>query len=194
MFRDVAELHPMQRLPLAALAFPALRRRPRAQVHAFTATLDALIHADGRVGLDEYCLATLVRVQVVDALDPAANSRIGRVKLPEVEAELRDVLAILARYGHDDEASARRAWFEGMREALPNASTDYAPPQRWSEALDRALPRLDLLAPAGKELVVGAMTRAISADGTVAVAEAELLRTVCAALHCPLPPLLQSLD
>ena len=192
MFHEVAGLHPMQRLPLAALAFPALRRRPRAQVHSFTGTLDALIHADGRVGLDEYCLATLVRLQVVDALDPAANSRIGRVKLPEVEAELRDVLAILARYGHDDDASARRAWLEGMREALPNASIDYAPPERWTEALDRALRRLDLLAPAGKELVVAAMTRAISADGSVAVAEAELLRTVCAALHCPLPPLLQS--
>jgi hypothetical protein len=35
------------------------------------------------------------------------------------------------------------------------------------------------------------MTRAISSDGVVTVAEAELLRTVCAALHCPLPPLLQ---
>jgi hypothetical protein len=129
---------------------------------------------------------------VVDALDPAGSARIGRVKLPEVEAELRDVLAVLARHGHDDEASARRAWLEGMREVLPGAATAYAPPQRWVEALDRALPRLDLLAPAGKELVVAAMTRAISADGAVAVAEAELLRTVCAALHCPLPPLLQS--
>lgn len=191
--RDIAQLHPMQRLPLAALAFPALRRRPRAQVHAFAASLDALIHADGRVGLDEYCLATLVRLQVVEALDPAASARIGRVKLPAVETELRDVLAVLARHGHDDEVSARRAWLEGLREVLPNASTDYAPPERWVEALDRALPRLDLLAPAGKELVVAAMTRAISADGAVAVAEAELLRTLCAALHCPLPPLLQGM-
>jgi hypothetical protein len=190
--REVAGLHPMQRLPLAALAFPALRRRPRAQVHAFAASLDALIHADGHVGLGEYCLATLVRLQVVEALDPAASARIGRVKLPAVEIELRDVLALLARHGHEDDAAARRAWSEGLREVLPNATIDYAPPERWVEALDRALPRLDLLAPAGKELVVAAMTRAISSDGSVTVAEAELLRTVCAALHCPLPPLLQS--
>ena len=59
-------------------------------------------------------------------------------------------------------------------------------------ALDRALPRLDRLGAAGKELVVGGLVRAISADGTVSVAEAELLRTICAALHCPLPPLLQA--
>jgi tellurite resistance protein len=38
------------------------------------------------------------------------------------------------------------------------------------------------------------LTRAISADGMVSVAEAELLRTICAALHCPLPPLLQGAD
>ena len=77
-----------------------------------------------------------------------------------------------------------------MREALPGATARFAPPERFVEALDRALPRLDLLAPAGKQLVVSAMTRAISADGEVTVAESELLRTVCAALHCPLPPLL----
>ena len=158
----------------------------RSRTHA------ARLIADGHVRLDEYCLATLVRLQVVEALDPAASARIGRVKLPAVETELRDVLALLARHGHDDDAAARRAWSEGLREVLPNAAMSYAPPERWVEALDRALPRLDLLAPAGKELVVAAMTRAISSDGTVAVAEAELLRTVCAALHCPLPPLLQS--
>ena len=49
---------------------------------------------------------------------------------------------------------------------------------------------LDRLAPAGKELVVAGLTRAISEDGTVRVAEAELLRVIAAALHCPLPPLL----
>lgn len=32
--------------------------------------------------------------------------------------------------------------------------------------------------------------RAISVDGVVNVAEADLLHTVCAVLHCPLPPLL----
>ena len=36
-----------------------------------------------------------------------------------------------------------------------------------------------------------ALVRVISADGLVTLAEAELLRAVCAALHCPLPPLLQ---
>ena len=37
---------------------------------------------------------------------------------------------------------------------------------------------------------IGALVRAISEDGATTVAEAELLRTIAAALHCPLPPLL----
>ena len=187
----LGELHPMQRLPLAALAFPALRRRPRPQLTGFMSAVRALVEADQRVTLDEYCLATLLRIQVMEALDPGAARSIGREKLPGVERELRDLLAILARHGHEDEGAARQAYVCGLREVLPGAALEYRPPVDWSLALDRALPKLDLLAPAGKELVVQAMTSAISADGLVSVAEAELLRTVCAALHCPLPPLLQ---
>jgi hypothetical protein len=73
---------------------------------------------------------------------------------------------------------------------LPGQALRYAPPDDWAGALDRALPKLDHLAPAGKELVVAGLSRAISDDGSVSVVEAELLRTICAALHCPLPPLL----
>ncbi|HEU4664667.1 MAG TPA: M48 family metallopeptidase [Dokdonella sp.] len=188
----LADLHPMQRLPLAALAFPALRRRPRAQLDAFVALLGDLVEADGRIALDEYCLSRLVRCQLADALDPAATRVIGRLKLTDVVAELEHVLAIVARHGHDDAVEARRAYALGLGEVLPDAKIAYAPPSDWIAALDRALPRLDRLGPAGKELVVAALTRAIGADGVVSVAEAELLRTICAALHCPLPPLLQS--
>ena len=187
----VATLHPMQRLPLAALAFPALRRRPRPQLDRFMATLRALIDADGRVTLGEYCLATLVRVQVIDALDPTAAFVIGRRRLPQLAGALHDLLAILARHGHADEARARQAFGLGLHEVLPDARIDYRPPDDWKAALDRALPQLDLLLPVGKECLVQALVRVISADGLVTLAEAELLRTVCAALHCPLPPLLQ---
>ncbi|MBN8482744.1 MAG: M48 family metallopeptidase [Xanthomonadales bacterium] len=187
----VARLHPMQRLPLAALAFPALRRRPRAQLEVFVITLRQLIEADGRVGLDEYCLARLVGVLVVDALAPAKTRVMGRLKPAHVRAELCDVFAIVAAHGHEDSEGARRAYALGLHEVLPDVKPEYAPPGDWSLVLDRALPCLDQLAPAGKEMAVRGLTRAISADGMVSVAEAELLRTICASLHCPLPPLLQ---
>ena len=187
---NVAELHPMLRLPLASLAFPALRRRPRPQLKGFIEAMQALIDADGRLALDEYCLATLIRLQVIEALSPASVRVIGRVKLPQASAEIAALLAIVAKYGHDEEAAAQRAYLSAMNEILPSATLAYSAPSDWAGALDRALAKLDLLAPAGKEVIVRGLTRAISEDGQVSVAESEMLRTICAALHCPLPPLL----
>jgi Zn-dependent protease with chaperone function len=191
MAGEIADLHPMQRLPLAQLAFPSLRRRPRPQLQTFLLALSQLIQADGRVQLEEYCLAKLVGIQVIEALDPSKSHVIGRNKLPDCAVELAAVIATVARYGNDDESEAERAYLLGMHEVLPDAIDVYAPPDDFALALDRALPKLDLLTSAGKELVVRGLTRAIGADGVVAVSEAELLRTICAALHCPLPPQLE---
>ncbi|HEY0178815.1 MAG TPA: hypothetical protein VGC30_04170 [Dokdonella sp.] len=177
-----AGLHPMQRLPLAALAFPALRRRPRPQLTTFRIALRELIDADGRVTLAEYCLARLINVQVLGTPDPARTPPAGASKLIEVEHDVRDVLAVLAAHGHADVEAARRAYALGLLEALPAATIAYAPPSSWVDALDRALPRLDRLAPAGEELPVRALTRAVAADGALCAAEAELLRAI--APHC----------
>ncbi|MGH8040664.1 MAG: M48 family metalloprotease, partial [Rudaea sp.] len=185
---DVADLHPMQRLPLAQLAFPALRRQPRPQLQTFLIALNELIQADGQVQLEEYCLAKLVGVQVIDALDPSRARPTGSTKLSSCADEVADAIAIVAEYGADNEADAERAYLVGMNEVLPEAIAPYRARAEWTVALDRALPLLDALAPAGKELLVRGLTQAIGADGKVSVTEAELLRTVCAALHCPLPP------
>src|SRR5690348_15723720 len=187
---DLSDLHPMLRLPLAQLAFPALKRRPRPEIDRFVQTLGALIHADGRVDLDEFCLAKLVQSQVVAALDPSAHFKPGTRKLTDARNELRDLAALLAHFGNDDDDSARRAFQAAMQEALPGASVMYALPEDWQAALDRALEALTHLAPDGKQLTVRALTRAIAADGKVTVAESELLRVVCAELGCPLPALL----
>ena len=127
---------------------------------------------------------------MIESLSPAAALAIGRVKLPDVAADISALFATVAKYGHDDDAAASRAYLGAIAACLPGADAAVRAAGRLGGALDRALPKLDRLAPAGKELVVGGLTRAISEDGRVDVAEAELLRVVCAALHCPLPPLL----
>ncbi|HMM57003.1 MAG TPA: M48 family metallopeptidase [Rudaea sp.] len=185
---DTDTLHPMQRLPLAQLAFPALRRQPRPQLQTFLVALNELIQADGEVHLEEYCLAKLVGVQVMDALDPSKARPTGSTKLTTCASEVADAISIVAEYGSDSEADAERAYLVGMNEVLPDDIAPYLQREEWIVALDRALPLLDALAPAGKELLVRGFTAAIGADGKVSVTEAELLRTICAALHCPLPP------
>ena len=179
----------MHRLPLAAMAFPSLRRLPKPFLARFVDTLARIIHADGAIALSEYCLATLVRTQVVDALDPSRARVIGRRKLRDVSAEIAALFAIFARDGHDDPEHARRAYLAGVAFVLSDAPA-YAPPADWIAKLDAALPLLDLLEPAGKELLIQGLVKTMSHDGKISVAESELLRTACAALHCPLPPVL----
>ena len=181
-------LHPLQRLPLAQLACPSLRRLPRPQLQTFLIVLTQLALIDGKGAIEDYCLGKLIAVQVVDALDPSKARPSGSQKLPALAAELADVFAIVAEYGSDNEADAERAYLLGMHEVLPDAIPAYAERKEWALALDKALPKLDQLLPAGKELLVRGLTQAISADGVVTVVEAEVLRAICAALHCPLPP------
>ncbi|MGH8191316.1 MAG: M48 family metallopeptidase [Rhodanobacteraceae bacterium] len=184
---QMADLHPMLRLPLAQLAFPALKRRPRPEIDRFVKTLDTLIHAGARVDLDEFCLAKLVQAQVVAALDPSAHFKAGTHKLTDARDELRDLVALIAHFGNDDEDTARRAFQAAMEEAMPGDSVMYAVPDDWQAALDRSLDALAHLTPEGKQLTIGALTRAIAVDGKVTVAESEVLRVVCAKLGCPLP-------
>src|SRR5690606_29155436 len=72
---ELDALHPMQRLPLASIAFPVLRRRPRPDVEAFLDTVHAVVHCDGKVSLFEYCIARLLEMQLRESLDPRAHAR-----------------------------------------------------------------------------------------------------------------------
>jgi len=179
------DLHP----PLAQLAFPALRRRPRPELDMFNATVDALIHIDGQLDLFEYCLATLLRTQVMQALDPSQHWQAGKRKLVECIVSLRDLLAVLAQQGHADASSARRAFVAGWHRLLPQVQVEYPAAAVSVRALDAAWPELVRLGPAGKTVLIEAMAIAAAHDDRITLAEAELLRTVCALLQCPLPPL-----
>jgi Zn-dependent protease with chaperone function len=187
----VADLHPMLRLPLAALAFPVLRLRPRPQLDTFMDAVYAMVNADGQVSPFEYGLGRLLTVQVRESLDPARYARFGRRKPEAVKRELALLLAVMAQAGHGDEDTARRAYLAGMQRILPNDYLPYAPPANGVLALDEVWDPLDALDPLAKQVLVEAVTAAISNDGRISVAESELLRTLCGALHCPLPPMLE---
>ena len=186
-----ANLHPMLRLPLAALVFPLLRRRPRPELKTFIGSVDALANADGQIDLFEYCLACLLRRQLTDALDPSAHWSAGRRKLPDAKNEIALLLSVVAHCGQDTPAEAQRAYAAGMNNVLPETCIAYAPPADGVGALDTAWPALDALDPMGKSVLIEALVAAVSLDGKVTVSESELLRTVCAVLHCPLPPMLE---
>jgi Zn-dependent protease with chaperone function len=190
LYQELALIDPMLRLPLAALAFPALRRQPRTQLVRLVACIDRVIRADEHVDLREYCLAALVTQLVREVMDPSRAKLMGRRKLAECRNECAQLLAIVAHAGNDGPDAARHAYLDGAAQALGQTAPAYREPEDWQAELEHALSALDQLEPTSKSLMVEALTRTIGHDGRMTLAESELLRTVCGRLHCPLPPLL----
>jgi hypothetical protein len=171
-------------------ALPALASLPRERRVALIDLQQELSRADARIDVLEYLLAALAARYLADQVDPhgAAPSTIG---LEDAAPELGVLFGTLARIGHPDPVEARRAYEMGLSSVLPRERPAYRSTDSgdWAERMDTALAKLDRLAPAAKELVVEGLARTVEHDGTVTVREAELLRAVCAMLHCPLPPM-----
>jgi Zn-dependent protease with chaperone function len=189
--QHLSDLHPMLRLPLAALAFPLLRMRPRPALETFLDTVQAAVRADGRTSLFEYCLGQLLHVQLRESLDPSQYARFGRRKPGSVKQEFATLLAVVAQAGNPDPAYAQRAYLAGLQRVLPRDHMPYLPPAEGVLALDGVWEALDALDPLAKQVMVEAITAAVSHDGAISVAESELLRTICGVLHCPLPAMLE---
>jgi len=107
-----------------------------------------------------------------------------------VREDLQVLFAALAMQGTEDEQAMRRAYDAGMSVMLTG---DIRPPLvklgHWPPRLDESLARIDRLNPPAKAELVKALVLTIAHDQKMTVAESELLRAICAVLHCPLPPL-----
>lgn len=185
--RATDALHVAQRLPLLAELMPALRRQPRAERYRLMRALHALLQREGaRLSLHAYALRRLAHTCLLDELQPAG--RPGRLGLEPLGAELAVLFAVLAAAGHEGGA-ADAAYGDGLGWLLGKPAPVRSVPPNWPARLDQALTRLDRLAPQAKARLIEALGRTVAWDGRLATREAELLRAICAVLHCPMPPL-----
>jgi Zn-dependent protease with chaperone function len=181
-------LDPMLRLPALQRAFPALRRSTVPQRKALAQLSTELIHADARIDVFEFCLAKLLETLLNDELDAAAPH--GTVTLEAAANEIALLFAVFAQVGTQDERVARESYEVGISTVLPMRRPPYAVVADWPRKLSAALPRLEDLHPFAKKALIEGLVKTIANDEVLMEEEAELLRTVCALLHCPLPPLL----
>jgi Zn-dependent protease with chaperone function len=184
----VDALDPMLRLPALQQVFPSLRRAPVAQRKALAQLTSELIHADARIDAFEFSLAKLLETLLNDELD--ARVPHGTASLEDVQEEIKVLFATLAQLGAQDEHGARTAYEAGIIVVLPMRRPEYKPSNDWPRQLSDALRRLEQLDPVAKKTVVEGLVKTIASDEVLTEAESELLRTVCASLHCPLPPVL----
>jgi hypothetical protein len=181
-------LHPMLRVPLAQLAFPALKARSEAERRDVLVAVSGLIHADNIITTYEYCVARLIYSELYESMQPKPSRRGGGETAAARWSEVATLLAVLANTGSDP-AVAEQAFAAGIAEILPGRSLPYSPPPAGVLALEEGWQALDALRPDDKQRLVAAIVATIGYDETLSVTESELLRTVCALVHCPIPQL-----
>ncbi|HYM29487.1 MAG TPA: M48 family metallopeptidase, partial [Steroidobacteraceae bacterium] len=182
-------------LSVVDLALPALKSAPEETREQLVAALEAVIGADRRVSLHQFVVLTLVRSQVAPRGKPGAY---GSKRLADLQAEIVVVLSLIAYAGVRQDAAEHRT--EALAAAMQAGAREMGLPEAPAVAALRlevaaaALESLKQLAPMQKAVLVKGLFAAVSADGTIRVVEAELMRLVGAVLDCPLPPLLESVD
>ena len=187
-------LGPAFHLPLVDLALPAIKAAREGSRLELLAALEAVVRADRRVSVHEFALLTLVR----DQLEAKARQA-GSKKLADLQAEALTLLHVIAHAGtradatgsrQEQLAAALRAGAKEMGFGEPGAAAGALT----FESAAGALQALKSLAPLQKALLVKGLFAAVTADGAIRLAEAELMRLTGAVLDCPLPPLLEELD
>ena len=185
---DCAALPRAARLPLLQLSLPALRFADAATRDRFLTTLEALIHADGRVSPFEFALHKTLSGHLRISQAPTAATQL--YSFNAVAADIAAVLSALAWInGASDQAAAARAFAYGAAHLkmievplalLPNGIAAL-------ELLDHALDRLAAASLPIKKRTLIAAAHVIGHDGTITQEEDELFRAIAAALDVPLP-------
>lgn len=184
---QVQDLGKLARLPLIALATPALKSLAPAERAAFLVLLQQLIEADRRVTLEEFVVATMLEARL--------GERAGRavpVSYRALEPLAEDARLILSLVAQAVQADSAAAFDKGLKEIGLALTLIDASAINLVE-VKAALARLNQLAPMQKPRLVKAMVQCALADGKLSLTDAELLRAICSTLDSPLPPFLQAM-
>jgi Zn-dependent protease with chaperone function len=172
---------PEQRLPLLEACAASLAMLSPAQAAAFRVILSRLVQADGQVDRVEW----MVRVLVRQAIDPSPIRRGGGRPTPRDAAI---AISTLCWIGARDASGAATAW-NAARATAPGVLGPVILPMSECtlDALDAALTAFAGAGAGDRRRLIDAAVAAITADAGVTVDEAEVLRTMCAAIDVPMP-------
>lgn len=183
---ELHRLGPDWYLPLLDITFPALRRRPTAELEFLLGLLERLVEIDDRIDLHEYCFMRIVSANL--GLDSAS----GGPRVRATRSDAREAAVMLLHLAAEQSGTAGTQALERGLRALGLATdgntrqTDTPPTV---DELDRGLDVLRRLRARDRKRLVDALAATILTDERLTPTETALLRAACAALDCPLPPL-----
>ncbi|HNP36720.1 MAG TPA: M48 family metallopeptidase [Woeseiaceae bacterium] len=182
-------------LPLLGVSFPALKMRPAAELNFLLELIRRLIEIDGHIDLFEYCFYRILGSNLGQSIDPPGRSKPGATSTQKQRMAMLNLLALVADHGHTSTADRDQAFASGSA-LLGDWAAGFKVEARREHTvavLDQSLDTLSGLSNQERRRLLQAITTVATYDGQLTVTETELIRVVCAALACPLPPILLSL-
>ncbi len=185
LYQQVEKLKRKDYLILIDLCIPALKQLSAPQYKVFKGNLRALIQADRKVTLFEWCLYRIVIHNI------ASKSHGENKTLRQLHKET--ILLLNTVTVSSGSASVNDAFNNGIKSlgsgfqptAVNNSSFSF-------QEIDSALSALCELKPLEKPKLLKALLEIINTDNKVTATEAELFRAIADTLECPVPPLIIS--
>jgi Zn-dependent protease with chaperone function len=187
----IVKAGPAFRLPLLEIAFPMLKKRPTAQIEFLLELINKMVQVDGDVSLSEFCYYQILESHLLQAARPGGKPG-NRVNKKVARQAAVDLIRLVADRGHDDPDERQRAFESGVA-LFGGWANDQDQKNRDASAitvLEQSLDALRRMNSSGRQSFIRAVTKTIAYDDKLTVSEAELLRAICAALDCPMPPIL----
>ncbi len=178
-----------QRLMLVDLAIPALRTLIPEQRQAFLQQIHQVIHEDSRVTRAEFLLEVLLTRRL--RADSAKSVPVKYRALSQVLSALEIVLGLAAYIAtrHEQQSENIGQRLQAASQALGMSLKALPLGQLHFSVVVRALDQLNQLSPLLKPAVIKAIVAAAQTHSRKLDPEMDdVIRAVCAALDCPLPP------
>lgn len=172
--------------PLLDLTRPALAHMTASQFRDFRAALRDVVLADNKVTLLEYFASRGLIRELERGFGLRKPEPVRYTTSAQIAGPARQLLSALSQLAgnQSDEAYASGRKRLALNIPLdPNASLDEA---------HRALMELEAASPQLKKEVLAACVASVLYDNQVTRGEAEMLRSIAAALDCPTPPFLDA--
>tara|TARA_R110000868_G_scaffold307987_5_gene569594 strand:+ start:441 stop:2288 length:1848 start_codon:yes stop_codon:yes gene_type:complete len=192
-YDEIGKVNLLIRLPLASLCLPSLRHIEHDQLENLSNTIHELDAVLREESVYQYCLSHLISETVFDLASNQPAKQHGSQQLKCVMKEVSVLMAVLAKAGSDYQGEAEQAYHAGMSTLYPKQVHHYEPITTYATALNEVWASLNDLDPNEKERLISGLAECIYADNEKSIEEIELLRTVCATLHCPLPLMVDAL-
>jgi hypothetical protein len=175
-------------LPVADLALAELRNTASDKHRAdIVRAMQAIVDASPALSVYRFAYFTFMKAQ----LAPERTQVTGNRSIADLRDEVALVLSLVAHAGCAGTSRHPAKGFAlGVKEMeLAPAAALISPGQCDTQTVMGAMRRLRELGPMAKARLVKGLLASVTADGTIRLTEAALMRMVGAFLDCPLPPM-----